>query len=33
MRRAFGRRQSLQFLQVVSVSPRNAPALPASVAA
>ena len=33
MRRAFGRRQSLQFLQVVSVSPRNTPALPASVAA
>ncbi|MGA1130324.1 MAG: sigma-70 family RNA polymerase sigma factor, partial [Chthoniobacterales bacterium] len=33
MRRAFSRRQSLQFLQVVSVSPRNAPALPASVAA
>jgi RNA polymerase primary sigma factor len=33
MRRAFARRQSLQFLQVVSVAPRKVPALPASVAA
>ena len=33
MRRAFGRRQSLQFLHVVSVAPRNTPASPARVAA
>lgn len=33
MRRAFGRRQSLQFLQVVRVAPRQGPALPARVAA
>jgi RNA polymerase primary sigma factor len=33
MRRAFGRRQSLQFLHVVSVAPRNTPALPACAAA
>ena len=33
MRRAFGRRQSLQFLHVVSVAPRNTPPSPARVAA
>jgi DNA-directed RNA polymerase sigma subunit (sigma70/sigma32) len=33
MRRAFGRRQSRQFLQVVSVAPRKMPVLPARVAA
>lgn len=33
MRRAFGRRQSLQFLQVVRVAPRQGPTLPARVAA
>ncbi len=33
MRRAFGRRQSLQSLQVVTVAPRQVPALPARAAA
>lgn len=33
MRRAFGRRQSLQFMQVVKESPRPVPALPACAAA
>jgi RNA polymerase nonessential primary-like sigma factor len=33
MRRAFGRRQSLQFLQMVTVAPRQVPALPARAAA
>lgn len=33
MRRAFARRRSLQFLNVVSVTPRNPPALPTCAAA